>query len=71
MEHTRGGRDRSTLYAKMNQNTEEGDLHKEVPFHEFLLDIVVGSMLRGIENKNITVFWSGEIFNSHCCPKFC
>lgn len=55
----------------MNQNTEKGDLHKEVSFHEFLIDIVVGSMLGGKENKNITVFWSGNIFNSHCSPKFC
>lgn len=71
MEGTCGGRGRSTLYAKMNQNDEKGDLHKEVSFHEFLIDRVVGSMLRGIENKNITAFRSRNTFNSHCSPKFC
>lgn len=50
-----GERDRSTLYAKMNQNAEKENLHKEVSFHEFLVDIIVGRMLRGIENEHITV----------------
>lgn len=70
MGSTCGQRDRSTLYAKMNQNTEKGGLHKEDSFHEFPTDIVVGSMLRGIEHKSITVFWSGGIVNSHCAHKF-
>lgn len=65
-----GERDRSTLYAKMNQNAEKGNLHKEVSFHEFLIDIIIGRMLREIENEHITVSWSREIINSHCSLKF-
>lgn len=42
----------------MNQNTENRDLHKEVSSYEFLVDIAVGRMLRGIENENIHVFCS-------------
>ena len=52
----------------MNENTENRDLHKEVSSYEFLVDIAVGRMLRGIENENIHVFCSREIdfVNSHC-----
>lgn len=70
MESTYGQMDRYTLYAKMNQNTENGGLHKEDSFHEFPIDLVVGSMLRVIEHKSIIVFWSGEIVNSHYAYRF-
>lgn len=46
-----GERHRLTLYAKMNQNAKKGNLHKEASFHEFLVDIIMGRMLRGIENE--------------------
>lgn len=37
MGDTSGERDRSTPHTKMNQNTENRDLQKEVSSHEFLV----------------------------------
>ena len=44
---TNGERDRSTPRTKMNQNTENSHLHKEVSSHEFLVGIAVGRMPGG------------------------
>lgn len=41
---TNGERNRSTPHTKMNQNTENSDLHKEVSSCEFLIGIAVRRM---------------------------